>query len=220
MREIVPYRNQWPRPLRGGTAGRDRCSASRLQGMRRADLHRYIIPVATCRRKRCRARPSSESFQQAAYSRSVVEECMEFIADAPLVIHTHRRLSFIMPSLTAQAGPFRAIAGGIRLLARQNQGVSNRGDLCSRYAIEITAAQARCDARRRAIAEVYTTWIGRGSRTEAWSRNPIRSATVWRTQSRQREVRCTPESRDDREAHRAFVAPLGDKPIWKIFGAA
>jgi DNA polymerase III subunit epsilon len=100
--------------------------------------------------------------------------------------------------------------------------VSNRlDDLCSRYAIDNsrrTKHGALLDAEL--LAEVYIDLIGaRQSQLILASETIVTITTgIGETPRRQREVPLAPRITDaDREAHRAFVATLGDKPIWNDF---
>ena len=74
------------------------------------------------------------------------------------------------------------------------------------------------------LAEVYIDLIGaRQSQLILASETRVTvTGGFGETPRRQREVPLAPRITDaDREAHRAFVATLGDKPIWNDFlGAA
>jgi DNA polymerase-3 subunit epsilon len=104
--------------------------------------------------------------------------------------------------------------------------VSNRlDDLCSRYAIDNsrrTKHGALLDSEL--LAEVYIDLIGarQSQLILASETTAIRTNGIGETPRRQRKVPLAPRLNDaDREAHRAFVATLGDKPIWNEFlGAA
>jgi DNA polymerase-3 subunit epsilon len=107
------------------------------------------------------------------------------------------------------------------LARRKHPGVSNRlDDLCSRYAIDNsrrTKHGALLDAEL--LAEVYIDLIGaRQSQlilAESHSDRAIREGDAPR---RQRLAPLAPRiSEADREAHRAFAATLGDKPIWNDY---
>jgi hypothetical protein len=112
------------------------------------------------------------------------------------------------------------------LARRKHPGVSNRlDDLCSRYAIDNsrrTKHGALLDAEL--LAEVYIDLIGaRQSQLILASETRVTVSNGFgETPRRQREVPLAPRITEaDREAHRAFIATLGDKPIWNDFlGAA
>jgi DNA polymerase-3 subunit epsilon len=96
----------------------------------------------------------------------VVEEFLEFIADAPLVIHNASfDISFINAELDRIKRPPIArerLVDTLLLARRKHPGVSNRlDDLCSRYAIDNsrrTKHGALLDAEL--LAEVYIDLIG------------------------------------------------------------
>src|SRR3984957_6557743 len=109
---------------------------------------------------------SSEFLADKPFFAEVVEDFLEFIADAPLVIHNASfDISFINAELDRIKRPpiARERLGGTLLLARRKHpGVSNRlDDLCSRYAIDNprrTKHGALLDAEL--LAEVYIDLIG------------------------------------------------------------
>jgi DNA polymerase-3 subunit epsilon len=156
----------------------------------------------------------------------VVEEFLAFIADAPLVIHNASfDISFINAELERTKRPAIArerLVDTLLLARRKHPGVSNRlDDLCSRYSIDNsrrTKHGALLDAEL--LAEVYIDLIGArqsqlilASETEA---TQVRG--YGDMPRRQREVPLVPRlTETDREAHRAFVATLGDKPIWNEY---
>ena len=107
------------------------------------------------------------------------------------------------------------------LARRKHPGVSNRlDDLCSRYAIDNsrrTKHGALLDAEL--LAEVYIDLIGaRQSQLILDETHTERIAILGDAPRRQRLVPLAPRLTEaDRTAHRAFVATLGDKPIWQEF---
>ena len=156
----------------------------------------------------------------------VVEEFLAFIANAPLVIHNASfDISFINAELERTKRPAIArerLVDTLLLARRKHPGVSNRlDDLCSRYSIDNsrrTKHGALLDAEL--LAEVYIDLIGArqsqlilASETEA---TQVRG--YGDMPRRQREVPLVSRlTETDREAHRAFVATLGDKPIWNEY---
>jgi DNA polymerase-3 subunit epsilon len=155
----------------------------------------------------------------------VVQEFLDFIGDAPLVIHNASfDISFInaeLDRIKRKAIPKDRLVDTLLLARRKHPGVSNRlDDLCSRYAIDNsrrTKHGALLDAEL--LAEVYIDLIGaRQSQLILAAETDDIRLGVGETARRQREIPLTPRvSDEDRLAHRAFVATLGDKPIWNEF---
>jgi DNA polymerase-3 subunit epsilon len=169
---------------------------------------------------------SSEFLADKPLFAHVAEAFLEFIGDAPLVIHNASfDISFInaeLDRIKRPAIPRERLVDTLLLARRKHPGVSNKlDDLCSRYAIDNsrrTKHGALLDAEL--LAEVYIDLIGarqsqlilaaeaRDSRTSGFGDMP----------RRQREIPLAPRlTEDDLVAHRAFVASLGDKPIWNDF---
>jgi len=172
---------------------------------------------------------SSEFLADKPLFAHVVEQVLEFIGDAPLVIHN---ASFDIAFLNAELERIKRppiarerLVDTLLLARRKHPGVSNRlDDLCSRYAIDNsrrTKHGALLDAEL--LAEVYIDLIGaRQSQLILASETRVTVSNGFgETPRRQREVPLAPRITEaDREAHRAFVATLGDKPIWNDFLAA
>jgi DNA polymerase-3 subunit epsilon len=169
---------------------------------------------------------STEFLAGKPFFAEVVEEFLEFIGDAPLVIHNASfDVSFINAELDRLKRPLilrERLIDTLLLARRKHPGVSNRlDDLCSRYAIDNsrrTKHGALLDAEL--LAEVYVDLIGArqsqlilGSESRA-----IRLDGSGETPRRQRTVPLALRITDaEREAHRTFVATLGDKPIWNDY---
>ena len=173
----------------------------------------------------------------------------EFLASKPLFTRGGRRvpgihrgcaardpqrasfdISFInaeLDRIKRQAISRERLVDTLLLARRKHPGVSNKlDDLCSRYAIDNsrrTKHGALLDAEL--LAEVYIDLIGarqsqlilasetRDTRAGRTRRDAAAAARGRRSASRITDA--------DREAHRAFIATLGDKPIWNDFlGAA
>src|SRR5882757_1987417 len=156
----------------------------------------------------------------------VVAEFLEFIADAPLVIHNASfDISFInaeLDRIKRQPIPRDRLVDTLLLARRKHPGVSNRlDDLCSRYAIDNsrrTKHGALLDAEL--LAEVYIDLIGarQSQLILATEARDTRAGGYGEMPRRQRLASLAPRVTDaDREAHRVFVASLGDKPIWNDF---
>jgi DNA polymerase-3 subunit epsilon len=156
----------------------------------------------------------------------VVDDFLEVIGDAPLVIHNASfDISFInaeLDRIKRPAIPRERLVDTLLLARRKHPGVSNRlDDLCSRYAIDNsrrTKHGALLDAEL--LAEVYVDLVGArqsqlllASESEETRANGAADAP-----RRQRPAPLTPRISDaEREAHRAFIATLGDKAIWNEF---
>jgi DNA polymerase III subunit epsilon len=156
----------------------------------------------------------------------VVEEFLAFIGDAPLVIHNASfDISFINAELDRIKRPVilkERLVDTLLLARRKHPGVSNRlDDLCSRYAIDNsrrTKHGALLDAEL--LAEVYIDLIGarQSQLILAAETIDIRTGIGGDAPRRQRAIPLVVRvSEEDRLAHRAFVASLGDKPIWNDF---
>jgi DNA polymerase III subunit epsilon len=157
---------------------------------------------------------------------NVVDDFLEFIADAPLVIHNASfDISFINAELDRiKRSPIARdrLVDTLLLARRKHPGVSNRlDDLCSRYAIDNsrrTKHGALLDAEL--LAEVYIDLIGarQSQLILAADVRDARSGSQGEMPRRQRETALVVRiSEEDRIAHRAFIATLGDRPIWNEF---
>src|SRR5258707_14825546 len=172
---------------------------------------------------------SSEFLADKPFFAEVVEDFLEFIGDAPLVIHNASfDISFInaeLDRIKRQPIARERLVDTLLLARRKHPGVSNRlDDLCSRYSIDNsrrTKHGALLDAEL--LAEVYIDLIGaRQSQPILASETlDMRAGGGGEMTRRQRETPLLPRiTEEDRLAHRAFVATLGDKPIWNEFLAA
>ena len=169
---------------------------------------------------------SSEFLATKPLFADVVEEFLEFIGDAPLVIHNASfDITFINAELERTKRPAisrERLVDTLLLARRKHPGVSNRlDDLCSRYSIDNsrrTKHGALLDAEL--LAEVYIDLIGaRQSQlilaAESRDTHADRYGEVLR---RQREVPLAPRvTEEDRAAHRDFVLSLGAAAIWNDF---
>ena len=169
---------------------------------------------------------SAEFLSTKPLFHEVVDPFLEFIGDAPLVIHN---ASFDVGFINAELDRVKRqpilrerLVDTLLLARRKHPGVSNRlDDLCSRYAIDNsrrTKHGALLDSEL--LAEVYIDLIGarQSQLILASETRTTQTNGIGETPRRQREVALAPRLTDaDREAHRAFVATLGDKPIWNEF---
>ena len=152
-----------------------------------------------------------------------VDEFLAFIGDAPLVIHNASfDISFInaeLDRIKRPAIPRDRLVDTLLLARRKHPGVSNRlDDLCSRYAIDNshrTKHGALLDAEL--LAEVYVDLIGarQSQLILASETTEIRVGGAGDMPRRLRPAPLVARVTDaEREAHRAFVATLGEKAIW------
>ena len=172
---------------------------------------------------------SSEFLAGKPLFADVVEEFLEFLADAPLVIHNAAfDVGFINAELDRIKRPPIArerLVDTLLLARRKHPGVSNRlDDLCSRYAIDNshrTKHGALLDAEL--LAEVYIDLIG-ARQSQLVLATEVRDPCArgyGEMPRRQRPLPLAPRVTEaDRAAHRDFVATLGDKPIWNDFLSA
>ncbi|HWV97750.1 MAG TPA: DNA polymerase III subunit epsilon [Xanthobacteraceae bacterium] len=152
----------------------------------------------------------------------IVDAFLAFIGDSPLVIHNASfDVGFInaeLSRISREVIPRDRLVDTLLLARRKHPGVSNRlDDLCSRYAIDNshrTKHGALLDAEL--LAEVYIDLIGaRQSQLILTETSLSHSVGPSDAPRRQRPIPLQPRvSEDDRAAHRAFIATLGDKPIW------
>src|SRR5881398_2304537 len=154
---------------------------------------------------------SSEFLADKPLFSHVVEEFLEFIGDAPLVIHNASfDIAFINAELDRIKRPPIArerLVDTLLLARRKHPGVSNRlDDLCSRYAIDNsrrTKHGALLDDEL--LAEVYIDLIGarQSQLVLAAESVDIRIGVGGDTPRRQRVIALLPRvSEEDRAAHR------------------
>ena len=187
-------------------------------------FHRYINPQREMAAEAFAVHGlSTEFLADKPYFHEVVDDFLAFIGDAPLVIHNASfDIGFINAELDRvklSAIPRERLVDTLLLARRKHPGVSNRlDDLCSRYAIDNshrTKHGALLDAEL--LAEVYVDLIG-ARQSQLILASETTEIRVGAAGEIARRVRLTPLvvriTDADREAHRAFVATLGEKPIW------
>jgi DNA polymerase-3 subunit epsilon len=189
-------------------------------------FHRYINPERDMPAEAFAVHGlSTEFLAQKPLFAEVADEFLAFIGEAPLVIHNASfDISFInmeLERLKRTAIPRERLVDTLLLARRKHPGVSNRlDDLCSRYSINNshrTLHGALLDAEL--LAEVYIDLIG------------ARQSQLILADTRQSEIlveadgprRQRPEplaprvTEADREAHRAFIATMGEKALWREY---
>ncbi len=169
---------------------------------------------------------SSEFLRDKPRFAEISDDLLTFIGDAPLVAHNAMfDLGFLNAELD-RAGKMlvarERLVDTLLLARRKHPGGPNRlDDLCARYGIDNsrrTKHGALLDAE--ILAEVYLELIGArqaqlilvetGITTEGV---PAGSAAI-----RVRPAALAPRlTADEREAHLAFVATLGDTAIWRAY---
>jgi DNA polymerase-3 subunit epsilon len=169
---------------------------------------------------------SAEFLSSKPLFHEVVDAFLEFIGDAPLVIHN---ASFDIGFINAELNrikrppiPQDRLVDTLMLARRKHPGVSNRlDDLCSRYQIDNsrrTKHGALLDSEL--LAEVYIDLIGarQSSLILADDVPAQRTGGINDAPRRQRPTPLAPRVTEaDIADHRAFIATLGDKPIWNEF---
>src|SRR5271154_6948664 len=175
-------------------------------------FHRYINPEREMAAEAFAVHGLSTQFlSDKPFFHEVVEEFLEFIGDAPLVIHNASfDISFInaeLDRIKRPPLPRERLVDTLLLARRKHPGVSNRlDDLCSRYAIDNfrrTKHGALLDAEL--LAEVYVDLIGarQSALVLAAETTEIRVAVHGEMPRRQREAPLAPRLTEaDRAAHR------------------
>jgi DNA polymerase III subunit epsilon len=188
--------------------------------------HRYINPERDMPQEAFAVHGlSTEFLADKPLFAGIVDEFLAFIGNSPLVIHNASfDISFInaeLERLKRPAIPRERLVDTLLLARRKHPGVSNRlDDLCSRYAIDNshrTKHGALLDAEL--LAEVYIDLIGaRQSSLILADTRRIELAGRLDGPRRQRPVPLAPRVTDaEREAHRAFIATMGEKALWNTY---
>jgi DNA polymerase-3 subunit epsilon len=190
-------------------------------------FHRYINPQREMPKEAFEVHGLSTEFlaDKPLFS-AVADEFLAFVNDAPLVIHNASfDIGFInaeLEKISRPPIPRERLVDTLLLARRKHPGVSNRlDDLCSRYAIDNsrrTKHGALLDAEL--LAEVYIDLIGaRQSQLVLADSVQIRVSTL-DAPRRQRMAPLLPRlTAAELAAHSAFIATLGEKPLWSEFAA-
>jgi len=190
-------------------------------------FHRYINPERDMPQEAFAVHGLSSGFlADKPVFADIADEFLEFIADAPLVIHnasfdigfSNAELERHQRTAVAQT----RLVDTLLLARRKHPGVSNKlDDLCARYAVDNsrrTKHGALLDAEL--LAEVYIDLIG-ARQSQLILAEDAPSQPTEEQPARQRSAPLAPRLTDaDLAAHRAFVATLGEKAIWKLFEQA
>ena len=166
---------------------------------------------------------SAEFLADKPFFADIVDDLLAFIGDSPLVIHN---ASFDVGFLNAEldrcgktAIARERLVDTLMLARRKFVGVRNSlDDLCARFGIDNskrTTHGALVDARL--LAEVYLELI---EARQAQLGLAAAEAAIVVAAGEEKILRARPVplrprlTEAERVAHRAFVATLGDKPIW------
>jgi DNA polymerase-3 subunit epsilon len=154
----------------------------------------------------------------------VCEEFLAFVADAPLIAHNAMfDLGFINAELERCKRPLlqRDRLVDTLMLARRRYpaGPNRLDDLCARFSIDAsrrTKHGALLDAEL--LAEVYVELTGKRQARLGLTDMPVGVTQQMIVTVRVRPTPLGPRLTEvERMAHRAFVATLGEKAIWKDY---
>jgi len=168
---------------------------------------------------------SEEFLKDKPFFAEAVDDLIAFLGDAPLVIHNAAfDLGFLNAELERARRPLIArerLVDTLLIARRKHPGGSNRlDDLCVRYAIDNsrrTKHGALLDAEL--LAEVYVELIGARQAQLVLSQAASPGQAIGEPIIlRERPVSLpSAVTEDDRAAHRAFIATLGDNAIWRDY---
>jgi DNA polymerase-3 subunit epsilon len=189
-------------------------------------FHHYFNPERSMPAEAFAVHGLSEDFlKDKAFFAEVAGELVAFLGDAPLVIHNAAfDLSFINAELERAGRPpivRERLVDTLMIARRKHPGGSNRlDDLCARYAIDNsrrTKHGALLDAEL--LAEVYVELIGARQAQLVLSQAAAPSQMLGeQIIVRERLVPLVPAiTAEDRAAHRAFIATLGENAIWREY---
>ena len=189
-------------------------------------FHAYFNPERSMPAEAFAVHGLSEEFlKDKSFFAEAADELLTFLAEAPLVIHNAAfDLGFLNAELERARRPLIArerLIDTLMIARRKHPGGSNRlDDLCVRYAIDNsrrTKHGALLDAEL--LAEVYVELIGARQ-----AQLVLSQATMPGTLPgepiiiRERLVPLAASvTADDLSAHRAFIALLGEKAIWRDY---
>ena len=168
---------------------------------------------------------SEEFLKDKPFFVETADDLIAFLGDAPLVIHNAAfDLGFLNAEFERVGRPLIArerLVDTLLIARRKHPGGSNRlDDLCVRYAIDNsrrTKHGALLDAEL--LAEVYVELIGARQAQLVLSQAAVPSQAIGEPIIvRERLVPLTSTvTEDDRAAHHAFIATLGENAIWRDY---
>jgi DNA polymerase-3 subunit epsilon len=190
-------------------------------------FHRYINPERDMPEAAFNVHGlSAEFLKDKPLFADVADELLEYLGDAPLVIHNAAfDIGFLNAELERAGRPLLArdrMVDTLLLARRKHPGGPNRlDDLCNRYGIDNskrTKHGALLDAEL--LAEVYLELVGarQAQLVLVESGTAIVSAGGSASSPRQRPTPLPSRLNEaDRVAHRAFIAKLGENAIWRDY---
>jgi DNA polymerase-3 subunit epsilon len=168
---------------------------------------------------------SDEFLKDKLFFAEVADDLIAFLGDAPLVIHNAAfDLGFLNAELDRAGRSLIArerMVDTLLIARRKHPGGSNRlDDLCVRYAIDNsrrTKHGALLDAEL--LAEVYVELIGARQAQLILSQATVPGQAIGEPiMVRERLVPLVAAvTTEERAAHRAFVATLGENAIWRDY---
>jgi len=189
-------------------------------------FHAYFNPERSMPAEAFAVHGLSEEFlKDKLFFAEAADDLIAFLGDAQLVIHNAAfDLGFINAEMERAGRPPLArdrLIDTLMIARRKHPGGSNRlDDLCVRYAIDNsrrTKHGALLDAEL--LAEVYVELIGARQAQLILSQTTAPGQTAGEPIIvRQRLAPLvTAVTDEDRAAHRAFIASLGEKAIWRDY---
>jgi DNA polymerase III subunit epsilon len=189
-------------------------------------FHRYFNPERGMPAEAFAVHGLSDEFlKDKFFFAEIADDLIAFLGDAPLVIHNALfDLGFINAEFERAGRPPVArerLVDTLLIARRKHPGGSNRlDDLCVRYAIDNsrrTKHGALLDAEL--LAEVYVELIGARQAQLVLSHAAAPGQTIGEPIIiRERLVPLVPTvTAEDRAAHRAFIATLGENAIWREY---
>jgi DNA polymerase-3 subunit epsilon len=189
-------------------------------------FHRYFNPERGMPEEAFAVHGLSEEFlKDKMFFAEAADDLIGFLGDAPLVIHNAAfDLGFINAELERAGRPpvtRERLVDTLLIARRKHPGGSNRlDDLCVRYAIDNsrrTKHGALLDAEL--LAEVYVELIGARQAqlvlSQATAPGHVSGEPII---IRERPVPLVAAvTAEDRAAHRAFIATLGEHAIWREY---
>jgi DNA polymerase-3 subunit epsilon len=188
-------------------------------------FHRYINPEREVPAEAFAVHGLSLDFlQKHKKFHEEVDAFLEFVGDSPLIAHNASfDFGFLNAELERASRPLlvrERVVDTLLLARRKFPGTGNRlDDLCSRFGIDNshrTKHGALLDAEL--LAEVYLELIGARQATLVLAQVSATAASDRATVSRGRTTPLLPRITEAaHQAHRAFVATLGEAAIWKDY---